>query len=89
MTRGEELLEECKQHLLSTMARLPECASDQIGLGPKALETEAGFGLGLPGQDNWFTWSLLKALVNEGRLEQLDGKRGKVYRLPGAGSAAP
>lgn len=81
MARGGELLEECKAHLIETMRRTDECQSGGVGLGPKALEVEAEFGLELPGQDNWFTWSLLKALVNEESIEQIDGPRGKVYRL--------
>ncbi len=72
----------CKTHLLETMQALPECSTVGPGLGQKALEEAAGFALHLPEYDGYFTWSLLVALAEEGRVDVLQpGKRNKKYRL--------
>ena len=79
--RGDELIEDCKTHILETMQQIPECAPDGPGLGNKAIEGETGFALGLQRQDGWFNWSLLISLVQDDRLEAVEGKRGRLYRL--------
>ena len=82
MASGQALVTRCKQHLLETMATLPDCAPDGSGLGNTAIEQAAGFGLDLPRANNWFTWSLLVALTLDGKLEAIQpGKRNKKYRL--------
>ena len=82
MASGQALIALCKQHVLETMATLPECAPDGGGLGNTAIEQASGFGLDLPRANNWFTWSLLVALTLEGRVEAIQpGKRNKKYRL--------
>ena len=79
--KGSELVEQCKTHLIDTMRHLEDCQPGAPGLGNRAIEVEAGFELDLPGYDSYFTWSLLKSLVNEGRIEQIEGSRGARYRL--------
>jgi hypothetical protein len=82
MPTGQALVETCKEHLLATLRTLPECAADGPGLGNKEIEEAAGFALHLERADGWFTWSLLVALANEGKVEVLQpGKRNKKYRL--------
>jgi hypothetical protein len=82
MASGQALTALCKTHILETMRALPECAPDGPGLGNKAIEDAANFGLGLPRADGWFTWSLLVALTLDGAVEALQsGKRNKKYRL--------
>lgn len=67
--RGQELIEQCKEHLLATLRTLPECAPEGPGLRNKDIETAAGFALSLPRQDGWLTWSLLMALVRDNKIE--------------------
>jgi hypothetical protein len=82
MASGQDLIAQCKKHLLDTMRGLPECAPDGRGLGNTAIEQAAGFGLDLPRANNWFTWSLLVALTLDGAVESIQpGKRNKKYRL--------
>lgn len=82
MASGQDLTDLCKRHLVETMQSLPECAAGGPGLGNKAIEEAANFALGLPRADGWFTWSLLVALVIDGKVEALQpGKRNKKYRL--------
>ena len=65
-----------------SMQTLPECAADGPGLGQKALEDASGFALSLPEYDGYFTWSLLVALTQDGKVEAIQpGKRNKKYRL--------
>ena len=79
---GQDLIDACKRHLLETMSSLPECAPDGPGLGNKALEEAAGFELGLPEYDGYFTWSLLVALSTEGLVDVArSGQRNRKYRL--------
>jgi hypothetical protein len=82
MASGQALIDLCKRHLIETMVALPECAPDGVGLGQKAIEDAAGFGLSLPRYNGYFTWSLLVALTIDGKVEALQpGKRNKKYRL--------
>lgn len=82
MPTGQALIATCKEHLLDTLRALPDCAPDGDGLGNKEIEDAAGFALHLERDDSWFTWSLLVALANEGKVEVLQpGKRNKKYRL--------
>lgn len=82
MASGQALVSLCKTHLLETLAALPECAPDGPGLGQKALEEAAGFALNLPKQDGWFTWSLLHALIHEGKVEAFNASPKRLrYRL--------
>lgn len=84
MASGQALIDLCKRHLVETMQSLPECRTDGPGLGQKAIEEAAGFALGLPEYDGYFTWSLLVALTIDGKVEALQpGKRNKKYRLAG------
>jgi hypothetical protein len=80
---GEKLIEQCKGHLLATMRDLPDCGPGGPGVQSKELEKRAGFGLKLPEQDGWFTWSLLMALASEHKVQVLRaGKRGiRHFRL--------
>ena len=74
---GEKLIKECKEHVLATMRKLPQCASNGPGVRSKDLEKEAGLALHLPEQDGWLTWSVLMALAADGKVRVLrTGKRG-------------
>jgi len=66
--QGEELIERCKQHLISTLRTLPECAPTGPGIRNKDIETACGFALGLQRQDGWFTWSLLMSLLQDKKI---------------------
>jgi hypothetical protein len=68
---GEVLVNRCKQHLLSVMASRSECSSDGAGARNSDLEAACGFGLDLPQQRGWFTWSLLQSLAAEGSVDVL------------------
>lgn len=82
MASGQALIDLCKTHLIETMRDLPDCAPNGPGLGNKALEEAAEFGLSLPARDNYFTWSLLFRLVLDGKVEQLQSGKGRPkYRL--------
>jgi hypothetical protein len=84
MPSGQSLIADCKAHLLDTMRSLPDCAPDGSGLGNKEIEEATGFALNIERADGWFTWSLLVALANDGKVEVLQpGKRNKKYRLAG------
>lgn len=52
-----------------------ECAPSGSGLRNKDLERAAGLGLNLSQHDGWLCWSLLMALVDEGKVEVV--RRGK------------
>ena len=79
---GQALVDLCKKHLIETLQSLTECAPDGPGLGNKAIEEAAGFALGLPEYDSYFTWSLLVSLTLDGSVEAIQpGKRNKKYRL--------
>ena len=80
---GRKLVQACRQHLLRVMARMPECAAGGQGASNAELERAAGFALDLPEQDHWFTWSLLKSLSMDHRVEAVTrgpGQR-RYYRL--------
>jgi hypothetical protein len=80
---GRELIARCKVHVPRTMASLPECQSDQNGLGNAEIERAAGFDMSLPEQDHWFTWSLLQNLVADAKVDLLrrGPRRIRFYRL--------
>lgn len=79
---GHRIVEACKAHLLSVMGTLPDCQPHAVGVGSTTIERSAGFELELQGQDNWFTWSLLRSMVSEGAIEMLTARRAR-YRLNG------
>lgn len=82
MPTGQAIIATRKEHLLDTLRSLPECAPNGPGLGNKEIEEAAGFALNLERADGWFTWSLLVALSNDGKVEVLhSAKRNKKYRL--------
>jgi len=74
MNRQQEgivLISKCKEHLVSVLQSMSETAPDGKGLPNKEIEHACGFELHLPKQDGWFTWSLLRSLTIEGRVEIL------------------
>ncbi len=83
MARGQELIDQCKKHVLEAMRAFPECRPQTgTGLGNRAIEDAAGFALELGGQDGWFTWSLLASLVQDGKIEVVPGtERRRRFRL--------
>ncbi|HCF99017.1 MAG TPA: hypothetical protein DEV93_00570 [Chloroflexi bacterium] len=83
MQRGKQLLVACKQHVLDTMQRMPECVPGiGRGAGNTDIQEAADLGLHLDRQDGWFTWSLLVSLINDGRVEVVPGtERRRRFRL--------
>jgi len=80
---GQRLVDECKRHLVGTMANVSECGEEGTGARNADLEAACGFRLDLSQQKGWFTWSLLQSLAAEGAVEVLRvGSRGtRRYRL--------
>jgi hypothetical protein len=74
-TKGEQLLDSCKQHVVATMQSLDACRPNAEGLTNIELEKAAGLALNLAEHRGWLTWSLLMALSEEGKVEVL--RRGK------------
>lgn len=83
MVSGAAIIDLCKTHVIETMSHMAECAPGAPGAGWKKLERACDFELSLTRMDGYFTWSLLVALANEGRIEVVAGEgRNKKYRLP-------
>jgi hypothetical protein len=77
---GQRLMEACMSHLLRTMTTMPHCQPAGRGVGSTAIEKAAGFGLALSGQDNWLTWSLLRRMAADDRIDMVRSGRVR-YRL--------
>ena len=71
MSRGSELLAQLKDHVVEQMRREPACAPEATGLGNNQLEELCELGLHLDAQDHYLMYSILHALVKEGRVEQV------------------
>jgi hypothetical protein len=79
-SRGEDLIDGLKAHVLETMRRMPDCAAGGPGRPNKDVEKAAGLALDLPRQDGWLTWSVLMRLALDGQVEFVrKGKRGDRY----------
>ena len=78
---GERLIQQLKDHVLKTMAGIPECQSAGTGCKNKEIQDLAGLDLDLPAQDGWLTWSILMALVKEGKLETVNTKKPMRWRI--------
>lgn len=83
LTRGAELIDELKQHVLRTMRGMPECAPGTgRGAGYRLVEEVAGIQVGLQGQDGWLAWSILVGLVQDGAIEVVPGtEKRRKFRL--------
>ena len=77
---GRRLIEECQMHLLRVMRTIPDCEPGGKGAGSVEIERNAGFDLSLSGQDNWFTWSLLRQMARDGAIDMIGAPRAR-YRL--------
>ena len=69
--RGHALIDELKEHVLTTLSRDPRSASDGPGLGAIEIERLCGLGIELDRaserkQEHWITWTILQRLVAEG-----------------------
>ncbi len=86
-TAGSALIERLKTHVIDSMKPNEECSPTGRGLGNIDIETVAGLALNLDAQDHYLTYSILHALIRDGRVEQMRWpvapKRPK-YRLTGA-----
>jgi len=78
---GHRLIEECQMHLLRVMGTIPDCEPGSSGAGSVEIERKAGFDLSLQGQDNWFTWSLLRQMSRGGIIDMVKARHAQ-YRLP-------
>lgn len=85
MATGQELIEQCKQHILEVMRNTPQCSPTGDGLGNRELEERCEFKLELPKQDGWFTWSVLMRMALDEQLDIVYAKRGKRFRLMASG----
>lgn len=84
MSTGPELIEILKQHVIDTMLRTADCAKGAPGLGNIEIEELSGLALRLESQDHYLTYSLLQALIKDGRVEQIrhpNAPRRPKYRL--------
>ncbi len=84
MPTGPDLIETLKQHVIDTMLHNADCSKDGGGLGNIEIEELSGLALRLPSQDHYLTYSLLQALIKDGRVEQLrhpNAPRRPKYRL--------
>lgn len=68
---GQELVTKLKEHVFKVLAQLPECHPNRQGLGNAEIERRAGLALHLDKQDHWLSWSILKVLEREGRVESI------------------
>ena len=67
---------------LATVDRLSPVVQLSSSVAPLSRDFAAGFALSLPEYDGYFTWSLLVALTQDGKVEAIQpGKRNKKYRL--------
>ena len=86
---GRRLLTELKDHILKVMRADSACGPRGPGLRNVSIERRAGLALRLGRQDHWITWSLLKALEREDKIQAV-GKptrwrlRARLQALPGA-----
>ena len=76
-------MQACKDHLVDVMRGMPECQPETgAGAGYRLIEDIADLDLHLDGQNGWMTWSLLIALVQEGRIEVVPGsEKRRRYRI--------
>ena len=81
MATGQELIEQCKQHILGVMRATPQCAPTGDGLGNSEIEKRCELMLELPKHDGWFTWSLLMRMAIDEEIDVVYAKRGKRFRL--------
>lgn len=80
LLEGRRLIAQCKRRLLTVMRSMSSCAPDGVGARSSDLEDLAGFSLDLPAPDCRFTWSLLRSLEKEGRVQVLQkGPRTRRY----------
>jgi len=79
---GDEILKVTKEHVLRTMAGMPECRKTLgDGAGSRIIEEKADLDLLLRAHNGWFTWSLLMSLLQDERIELVPGNRRKKFRL--------
>jgi hypothetical protein len=80
--KGDEILQLAKEHVLQTMSTMPECRKTfGDGAGSRLIEQKGDLDLLLRAQNGWLTWSLLMSLLQEGRVELVQGNRLKKFRL--------
>ena len=81
MASGQELIEQCKQHILAVMRNTPQCSPTGDGLGSSEIAERCDLKLELPKHDGWFTWSFLMRMAIDEQLDIVYAKRGKRFRL--------
>jgi len=53
--KGNRLIEELKEHVISTMKYIDKCQPGNLGVSYREIEDLAGLALELPAQDGWLT----------------------------------
>ena len=69
--RGHVLIDELKEHVLTTFSRDPRGSSNGPGLATIDIERLSGLGIQLDRaserkQEHWITWTILQRLVADG-----------------------
>ena len=69
--RGHALIDELKEHILTTFSRDPRGSSNGSGLSAIEIERLCGLGIQLDRaserkQEHWITWTILQSLVADG-----------------------
>ncbi len=70
MSRGSELIDQLKDHVLATMRSLPECGPGGEGARRSEIEKLADLDLDLKKSKGWLTWTLLERLILDGQVEE-------------------
>ena len=70
MSRGRELIDQLKDHVLATMRSLPECAPGGEGARRSEIEKLADIDLKVSRSSGWLAWTLLERLILDGQVEE-------------------
>jgi hypothetical protein len=68
MSRGSELIDQLKDHVLATMRSLPECGPGGEGARGSEIEKLADIDLKVTKSSGWLAWTLLERLVLDGQV---------------------
>ena len=83
--RGHALIDELKEHVLTTLSRDPRGSSDGPGLGAIEVERLCGLGIELDRaserkQEHWITWTILQRLVADGLVMPISSDKTRYRR---------
>jgi len=83
--RGHALIDELKEHVLTTLSRDPRGSSNGTGLGTIEIERLGGLGVQLDRaserkQEHWITWTILQRLVADGLVMAVNSDKTRYRR---------